>query len=185
MPYIDEEKLAELYKEADQENKSSIYFQQLYFKYKARLKHLLVYIYGFYSAVFLFMAILGYAIYISTGEPIEEEFPAEQELLQKIKQLELENSILGGQTTDVQKVLSDSIVYTVQFIASEKEGVMLFSENSLNFRAHPLQGFNANSLGNFSTKEEAEAFRKELLNPGLMDLWVTSYRSGERILLND
>jgi hypothetical protein len=105
--------------------------------------------------------------------------------LQKIKQLELENSILGGQTTDVQKVLSDSIVYTVQFIASEKEGVMLFSENFLNFRAHPLQVFNAYSLGDFSTKEEAEAFRKELLNLGLMDLWVTSYRSGERILLND
>ncbi|MDA9984652.1 hypothetical protein N9E55_02065 [Flavobacteriaceae bacterium] len=39
MPYIDEEKLAELYKEVDQENKSSVYFQQLYFKYKARLKH--------------------------------------------------------------------------------------------------------------------------------------------------
>ena len=29
MPYIDEEKLAELYKEVDQENKSSVYFQQL------------------------------------------------------------------------------------------------------------------------------------------------------------
>ncbi len=105
--------------------------------------------------------------------------------MQKIKQLELENSILGGQTTDVQKALSDSTVYTAQFIASEKEGVMLFSENFFNFRAHSLQGFNAYSLSNFSTKEEAEAFRKELLNLELTDLWMTSYRSDERILLND
>ena len=54
----------------------------------------------------------------------------------------------------------------------------------VNFKAYPLQDFNAYSLGNFATEEEAEAFRQELIKLGLTDLWITSYKSGERILLN-
>ena len=60
----------------------------------------------------------------------------------------------------------------------------MFSDNFVNFRAYPLLDFNAYSLGNFSTEAEAEAFRQELIKLGLKDLWVTSYQSGERILLN-
>jgi len=37
MPFVDEEKLAELYKEMDKESKSSVYFQSLYPKYIAKI----------------------------------------------------------------------------------------------------------------------------------------------------
>ncbi len=37
MPFVDEEKLAELYKEMDKESKSSVYFQSLYLKYIAKI----------------------------------------------------------------------------------------------------------------------------------------------------
>ena len=61
---------------------------------------------------------------------------------------------------------------------------LLFSENFVNFRAHPLKEFNAYSLGNFSTEEEAEAFRQELIALGLPDVWVTAYQNGKRILID-
>jgi hypothetical protein len=70
-------------------------------------------------------------------------------------------------------------------MTSSNSNILLFSDHFVNFRAYPLQEFNAFSLGNFATEAEAEAFRQELLKLGLTDLWVTSYQSGERILLDN
>ena len=70
-------------------------------------------------------------------------------------------------------------------MASSNSDILLFSDHFVNFRAYPLQEFNAFSLGNFATEEEAKAFRQELIKLGLTDLWVISYQSGERILLDN
>ena len=70
-------------------------------------------------------------------------------------------------------------------MASSNSDILLFSDHFVNFRAYPLQNFNAYSLGNFATEEEAVVFRQELLKLGLTDLWVTAYQSGERILLDN
>lgn len=177
MPFIDEDKLATLYKEVDQEKKAAAFFQNLHQKNKAKLLRYTLYRLGFFIA--LTILVLG-GIYWMGFSGSEND----TKTLSRIDQLELENKILGGSTKEIQENLKAVTVYTVEFMGSENSDILLFSDNFVNFRAYPLQEFNAYSLGNFATEEEAEAFRRELIKLGLTDLWVTSYNSMERILLN-
>ena len=177
MPFIDDEQLAALYKEVDQEKKASAFFQNLHQENKAKLLRFNFYRLGFFMATTLL--ILGGSYFFAFNEAEEEAAT-----LSRIEQLELENKILGGSTKQLQESLKTVKVYTVQFMASSNSDILLFSDNFVNFRAYPLLDFNAYSLGNFSTEAEAEAFRQELIKLGLTDVWVTSYQSGERILLN-
>ena len=178
MPFIDEDKLAALYKEVDQEKKAAAFFQNLHQEDKAKLLRYSFYRLGCFIAFALL--ILG-GIYFFAFSGTEDD-PA---VLSRIEQLELENKILGGTTKQLQDNLKTVRVYTVQFMASSNNDILLFSDHFVNFRAYPLQDFNAYSLGNFATEEEAEAFRQEMLKLGLTDLWVTSYMAGERILLDN
>ena len=177
MPFIDDEQLAALYKEVDQEKKASDFFQNLHQENKAKLVRYHFYRLGFFVALTLLF--LGGSYFFAFSEAEEEAAT-----LSRIEQLELENKILGGSTKQLQESLKTVKVYTVQFMASSNSDILLFSDNFVNFRAYPLLDFNAYSLGNFSTEAEAEAFRQELIKLGLTDVWVTSYQSGERILLN-
>lgn len=185
MPFIEDEKLAALYKEVDQEKKSAVFFQNLHLKNKARLAHLRFYKRSFFIVLVVIAAFFIHGILDAFNAPSTSVFNQENEaLLKKIEQLTLENKILGGSTKDIQSALDEVTVYTVQFSALSNKDVMLFSDHFVNFRAHPLIDYHAYSLGNFSTEEEAEAFRTELIKIGLTDLWITSYKSDKRILLN-
>ena len=179
MPFIDDDKLAELYREADQEKKSSVYFQNRYFASKLKLSLFKVYKYGFFCLSSVLFVLACHALFFSNDAPIEQYVLREQELLNKIDVLEKES------VANIQKALENQTVYSVQFIASEREDIRLFSKNFVNLRAHYMDELNAYSLGNFATEEEAEAFKQELLKMGLTDLWITSFKQGERILLND
>ncbi len=179
MPFIDDEKLAELYREADQEKKSSVYFQNRYFASKLKLSLFKVYKYGFFCLSFVLLVLACHAWFFSTNATIKEYVSREQELLNKIDLLEKESVV------NIQKALENQTVYSVQFITSEREGIRLFSKNFVNFRAHHMDDLNAYSLGNFATEEEAEAFKQELMEMGLTDLWITSFKQGKRVLLND
>lgn len=178
MPFIDEDKLAALYREVDQEKKAAAFFQGLHQENKAKLLRYSIYRIGFFTV--LLLAILGGAYFYGFKKTSDNSTA-----LKRIEQLELENKILVGNTADIQKSLKKVTVFTVQFMASSNDDILLFSKNFVNFRAHPMQEFNAYSLGNFATEEEAEAFRQELMKLGLTDVWVTSYKAGERILLDD
>lgn len=177
MPFIDDEQLAALYKELDQEKKASAFFQNLHQENKAKLLRYHFYRLGFFMALAI-LILSGIYFFIFSGTEDDSA------TLSRIEQLELENKILGGSTKQLQENLKTITVFTVQFMASTNSDILLFSDKFVNFRAYPLQDFNAYSLGNFATEEEAEAFRQELIKLGLTDLWVTSYQSGERILLN-
>ena len=178
MPFIDEDKLANLYKEVDQEKKAAAFFQNLHQEDKVKLLRCSIYLLGCFIAFALL--IIG-GIYFFTFNEIEDD-PV---ILSRIEKLELENKILGGTTKQLQQSLKTVTVYTVQFMASSNNDILLFSDLFVNIRAYPLQDFNAYSIGNFSTEEEAEALRKELLKLDLTDIWVTSYMAGERILLDN
>jgi hypothetical protein len=178
MPYIDEDKLTALYKEIDQEKKAAAFFQNLHQENKAKLLRYSIYRLGCFIA---FALLMSSGIYFFAFSGTEDD-PA---ILSRIKQLELENKILGSSTNQLQESLKTVTVFTVQFMTSSNSNILLFSDHFVNFRAYPLQEFNAFSLGNFATEAEAEAFRQELLKLGLTDLWVTSYQSGERILLEN
>ena len=178
MPFIDDEQLAALYKEVDQEKKAAAFFQNLHQENKAKLLRYSIYRLGCFIA---FALLMSSGIYFFAFSGTEDD-PA---ILSRIKQLELENKILGSSTNQLQESLKTVTVFTVQFMTSSNSNILLFSDHFVNFRAYPLQEFNAFSLGNFATEAEAEVFRQELLKLGLTDLWVTSYQSGERILLDN
>ena len=177
MPFIEEDKLATLYQEVDQEIKAAAFFQNLHQENKAKLLRYSFYRLGFFVAIA--MIVLGVIYWTGYSGTVNEEAT-----LNRIEQLEFENKILGGSTEDLQQALNQVTVFTVQLMATSNSDILLFSDNFINFKAHPLKEFNAYSLGNFSTEEEAEAFRQELIKLGLKGVWVTSYKSGERILLN-
>lgn len=179
MPFIDEDQLAALYKEVDQEKKAAAFFQGLLQENKAKLLRYAIYRIGFFVA--LAILVLGGIYFFGFSSGVEDDSAS----LSRIEQLELENKILGGSTKQIQETLKTVTVYTVQFMASANSDILLFSDNFVNFRAYPLQDFNAFSLGNFATEDEAEAFRQELIKLGLIDVWVTSYKAGERILLDN
>ena len=170
MPFIEEDKLATLYQEVDQEKKAAAFFQNLHQENKAKLLRYSLYRLGFFIAIaILILGVIYWMVYSGTT--------SDEATLNRIEQLEFENKILGGSTADLQQALNQVTVFTVQLIATSNSDILLFSD-------HPLKEFNAYSLGNFSTEEEAEAFRQELIKLGLKGVWVTSYKSGERILLN-
>ena len=177
MPFIEEDKLATLYQEVDQEKKAAAFFQNLHQENKAKLLRYSFYRLGFFIAIAILVLGVIYSM-IYSGKTSDEA------TLNRIEQLEFENKILGGSTADLQQALNQVTVFTVQLIATSNSDILLFSDHFVNFKAHPLKEFNAYSLGNFSTEEEAEAFRQELIKLGLKGVWVTSYKSGERILLN-
>ena len=176
MPFIDETQLAALYKEVDQEKKATAFFQDLHQKNKAKMVRYTIYRLGFFSAVAL-LFLCG--IYFMGNEKSDADSKSQK----RMEQPEFENSLLGGSAKDMQNTLRSVTVFTIQFMANNNRDTLLFSDNFVNFKVHPLKEFNAFSLGNFST--EAEAFRKELFKLGLKDLWVTSYKFGERILFNN
>ena len=178
MPFIEDEQLAALYKKVDQEKKAAAFFQNLHQENKAKLLRYSIYRLGCFIA---FALLITGGIYFFVFSETEDE-PVS---LSRIEKLELENKILVGTTKQLQDNLKTVTVYTVQFIASLNSDIILFSDHFVNFRAYPLQEFNAFSLGNFATEEEAEAFLQEMLKLGLTDIWVTSYMAGERILLDN
>lgn len=181
MPFVDDDQLATLYKEVEQEKKAAAYFQKLYQKDKQALKLLKLYRYGSVLLLFVLFVVGGYIFWSQQARETSNEMSG---LLERIEQLELENEILGSGSYNIQERLKKEKVFTVQFMASSNKEIMLFSEHFVNFRGHPMEEYNAYSLGNFSSEKEAEVFRQELIALGLSDVWVTSYQNGKRILID-
>ena len=70
MPFIDDEELAALYKEVDQEKKASAFFQNLHQENKAKLLRFHFYRLGFFIA--LAALVLGGSYFLAFSE-VEEE----------------------------------------------------------------------------------------------------------------
>ena len=181
MPFVDDDQFATLYNEVEQEKKAAAYFQKLYQKDKQALKLLKLYRYGSVLLLFVLFVVGGYIFWSQQARDTSNEMLG---LLERIEQLELENEILGSGSSNIQERLMKEKLFTVQFMASSNKEIMLFSEHFVNFRGHPMEEYNAYSLGNFSSEKEAEAFRQELIALGLSDVWVTSYQNGKRILID-
>ena len=55
----------------------------------------------------------------------------------------------------------------------------------MQFREFEEGGFYKYSLGAFETLEEAQYFRKNVLNLGFHDAFVASYQNGQRLNIED
>tara|TARA_B100000767_G_C19778651_1_gene544512 strand:- start:12604 stop:13122 length:519 start_codon:yes stop_codon:yes gene_type:complete len=172
MPFIDEKKLVNLYKEVDDLRNSSVYFQDLHLKSKKKIDKITFYKYTSIISFSLLIIVAGISWrYQSTSE----------------KAITYTNF---GKASDVvlyeqNKTLTSKRIYTVQIGATQNDPFLLFSKNLVNFKKTKSNHYNLYSLGNFETEEEAEAFRKEIVRLGVDDAWVVAYENDKRIILND
>jgi hypothetical protein len=84
-----------------------------------------------------------------------------------------------------KEFLNKEKIYSVQVQSFVDNNVTLASEaltNTLFVKTNP---FYAYSLGNFETLQEAQSFRKQLVDMGFKDAFVASYQDGKRIKIED
>lgn len=84
-----------------------------------------------------------------------------------------------------KQFLEKEKIYSVQVKSFVDNNVTLTSDaltNTLFVKTNP---FYAYSLGTFETLEEAQKFRKQLVNLGFEDAFVASYKDGERLQIED
>lgn len=168
MPFINEKKIADLYKEVDDLRNSSSYFQDLYLKSKKKIVKITFYKYTSIIAFSLLIIVTGSSMYQSNLDK------------------SMSSSNVTNESDVVFSELNESLrskkIYTVQIGASQNDPFLLFSKNLMNFNKTKSKDYNHYSLGNFETKEEAEAFRKEIVKLGIDDAWVVAYENGKRII---
>ena len=168
MPFIDDKKLADLYKEVDDLRNSSSYFQDLYLKSKKKIVKITFYKYTSIIAFSLLIFVTGSSMYQSNSDK------------------SMSSSNVTNESDVVLSELNESLrskkIYTVQIGASQNDPFLLFSKNLMNFNKTKSKDYNLYSLGNFETKDEAEAFRKEIVKLGIDDAWVVAYENGKRII---
>ncbi|MGB2305469.1 MAG: SPOR domain-containing protein [Flavobacteriaceae bacterium] len=168
MPFINEKKIADLYKEVDDLRNSSSYFQDLYLKSKKKIVKITFYKYTSIIAFSLLIIVTGSSMYQSNLDK------------------SMSSSNVTNESDVVFSELNESLrskkIYTVQIGASQNDPFLLFSKNLMNFNKTKSKDYNLYSLGNFKTKEEAEAFRKEIVKLGIDDAWVVAYENGKRII---
>ncbi len=99
--------------------------------------------------------------------------PQEKESLQEVKEFYLAKNLLESEK-----------IYTVQIaaISSETHDISLISENLSNHRIYKNNGYFKFSLGIFETLQEAQEFRKILIESGFKkEIFVISYKNGRRL----
>lgn len=84
-----------------------------------------------------------------------------------------------------KQFLEKEKIYSVQIKSFVDNNITLASDaltNTLFVKTNPFYSY---SLGNFETLEEAQKFRKQLVDMGFDDAFVASYREGKRIKIED
>lgn len=84
-----------------------------------------------------------------------------------------------------KKFLEKEMIYSVQVKSFVDNNLTLASEALTNTMFVKTNPFYSYSLGNFQTLEEAQTFRKELVDIGFKDAFVASYKEGKRIKIED
>ena len=84
-----------------------------------------------------------------------------------------------------KKFLDKEMIYSVQVKSFVDNNVTLASEALTNTMFVKTNPFYSYSLGNFQNLEEAQKFRKELVDIGFNDAFVASYKEGKRIKIED
>lgn len=84
-----------------------------------------------------------------------------------------------------KQFLEKEMIYSVQVKSFVDNNVTLASEaltNTLFVKTNPFYSY---SLGTFETLEEAQSFRKQLVDIGFEDAFVASYKEGKRVQIED
>ncbi len=197
MPFIEESDLLELHKDID---KAQIINERLLDQIKIKNKelkkskiqrNLLAGITGLFLIGTL--GIISYTAGLSTSNNYENS----NNLLVSIDSLEahkarIDNLRLQNEELSLVKefylaknFLEKEKIYSVQIKSFVDNNVTLASEaltNTLFVKTNPFYSY---SLGNFETLQEAQKFRKQLVDLGFNDAFVASYKEGKRLQIED
>ncbi len=197
MPFIEENDLLDLHKDIE---KSQIINERLLdqIQYKNKdLRKIKIQrnILGGVTA-FIFLGIFGIWSYFS-GLRTSNNFRGQEMLTEVVDSLDtfrtrIDN--LKAQNEELSLVkefylakefLEKEKIYSVQVKSFVDSNAALAPEaltNTLFVKTNP---FYAYSLGIFETIEEARSFRKELIDMGIKDAFVASYKDGQRVKIED
>ena len=197
MPFIEESDLLELHKDID---KAQIINERLLDQIKIKNKELKKskiqrnFLAGI-TGLFLIgtLGILSYTAGLSTSNNFENS----NNLLVSIDSLEAHKARIDNlrqQNEELSLVkefylaknfLEKEKIYSVQIKSFVDNNVTLASEaltNTLFVKTNPFYSY---SLGNFETLQEAQKFRKQLVDLGFNDAFVASYKEGKRLQIED
>jgi hypothetical protein len=193
MPFIEESDLLELHKDID---KAQIINERLLdqIKYKNKeLKRRKIQrnIFAGVTALFLIasLAITSFTAGVFTNkqnlESTSLNVPVDsmQVVLDRIDNLKKQNRELSlvNEFYLAKNFLEKETIYSVQIKSFVENNLTLSSQslnNTLFVKTNPFYSY---SLGNFETLEEAQKFRKQLVNMGFDDAFVASYKDGKRL----
>lgn len=197
MPFIEESDLLELHKDID---KAQIINERLLDQIKIKNKelkkskiqrNLLAGITGLFLIGTL--GIMSYTAGLTTSNNFENS----NNLLVSIDSLEAHKARIDNlrqQNEELSLVkefylaknfLEKEKIYSVQIKSFVDNNVTLASEaltNTLFVKTNPFYSY---SLGNFETLQEAQMFRKQLVDLGFNDAFVASYKEGKRLQIED
>ncbi|MGB5435192.1 MAG: SPOR domain-containing protein [Maribacter sp.] len=197
MPFIEESDLLELHKDID---KAQIINERLLDQIKIKNKELKKSkvqrnLLAVVTGLFLIgtFGITTYTAGLSTSNSLENR----NNLLVSIDSLEAHKARIDNlrrQNEELSLVkefylaksfLDKEKIYSVQIKSFVDNNVTLASEaltNTLFVKTNPFYSY---SLGNFETLQEAQKFRKQLVDLGFNDAFVASYKEGKRIQIED
>ncbi|MCK5443747.1 MAG: SPOR domain-containing protein [Maribacter sp.] len=197
MPFIEESDLLELHKDID---KAQIINERLLDQIKIKNRELKKskiqrnFLAGI-TGLFLIgaLAITSFTAGLSSSN----EFENRNNLLVSIDSLEAHKARIDNlrqQNEELSLVkefylaknfLEKEKIYSVQIKSFVDNNVTLASEaltNTLFVKTNPFYSY---SLGNFETLQEAQLFRKQLVELGFDDAFVASYKEGKRLQIED
>ena len=197
MPFIEESDLLELHKDID---KAQIINERLLDQIKIKNKELKKSkVQRNFLAVITGLFLVGtfgittYTAGLSTSNNLENR----NNLLVSIDSLEAHKARIDNlrqQNEELSLVkefylaksfLEKEKIYSVQIKSFVDNNVTLASEaltNTLCVKTNPFYSY---SLGNFETLQEAQKFRKQLVDLGFNDAFVASYKEGKRLQIED
>ncbi|MBD0849781.1 SPOR domain-containing protein [Maribacter arenosus] len=197
MPFIEESDLLELHKDID---KAQIINERLLDQIKIKNKELKKSkVQRNFLAVITGLFLVGtfgittYTAGLSTSNNLENR----NNLLVSIDSLEAHKARIDNlrqQNEELSLVkefylaksfLEKEKIYSVQIKSFVDNNVTLASEaltNTLFVKTNPFYSY---SLGNFETLQEAQKFRKQLVDLGFNDAFVASYKEGKRLQIED
>lgn len=197
MPFIEESDLLELHKDID---KAQIINERLLDQIKIKNKELKKSkIQRNFLAGITGLFLIGALAFTSftAGLSSSNEFENRNNLLVSIDSLEAHKARIDNlrqQNEELSLVkefylaknfLEKEKIYSVQIKSFVDNNVTLASEaltNTLFVKTNPFYSY---SLGNFETLQEAQKFRKQLVDLGFNDAFVASYKEGKRIQIED
>ena len=193
MPFIEENDLLDLHKDIE---KSQIInerlLDQIKFKNKDLRKLKIQRNISAGIAAAIFLTLFGLWSYFS-GFTTSRARNNQENLLVSIDSLDAIKTRIGNlkeQNEELSLVkefylakqfLEKEKVYSVQVKSFVENNVTLASEALTNTMFVKTNPFYAYSLGTFETLEEAQKFRRQLVNLGFEDAFVASYQDGQRL----